>query len=148
MHPIAKGLVGLIALFSAGLMPAQAQIRAVDPNTAIDADLAPLPSENANPTPPGQDVTVDSNVYNEQPASDNVVAENRAATSAAPVPATAPVTEANPAVYQKDDLIGAAEGVFGQGAAELAGLIEKILQEQSDPRIGGAPSGERGGEKV
>src|SRR3546814_19433532 len=69
MHPIAKGLVGLIALFSAGLMPAQAQIRAVDPNTAIDADLAPLPSENANPTPPGQDVTVESNVYNEQPAS-------------------------------------------------------------------------------
>src|SRR3546814_1860736 len=87
----------LITLFSAGLMPAQAQIRAVDPNTAIDADLAPLPSENANPTPPGQDVTVDSNVHNEQPASDNVVAENRAATSAAPVPATAPVTEANPA---------------------------------------------------
>src|SRR3546814_1377514 len=121
MHPIAKGLVGLIALFSAGLMPAQAQIRAVDPNTAIDADLAPLPSENANPTPPGQDVTVDSNVYNEQPASDNVVAENRAATSAAPVPATAPVTEANPAVYQKDDLIGAARSE--EHTSELQSLM-------------------------
>src|SRR3546814_9858723 len=69
--------------------------------------LCPYTTLYRSPTPPGQDVTVDSNVYNEQPASDNVVAENRAATSAAPVPATAPVTEANPAVYQKDDLIGA-----------------------------------------
>src|SRR3546814_3791795 len=93
-------------------MPAQAQIRAVDPNTAIDADLAPLPSENANPTPPGQDVTVDSNVSNEQPASDHVVAENRAATSASPVPAPAHVTKAAQAVYSKEDLHGADEGRF------------------------------------
>ena len=36
-------------------------------------------------------------------------------------------------VYQKDDLIGAAEGVFGQGAEGLAGMIEKILAEQGKP---------------
>src|SRR3546814_13761338 len=46
---------------------------------------------------------------------------------------TSPVTDENPAVYQKDDLIGAAEGVFGKGAEGLAGLIEKILQDQGEP---------------
>jgi hypothetical protein len=35
--------------------------------------------------------------------------------------------------FQQDDLIGAAEGVFGKGAAGLAGLIENILKEQGEP---------------
>ncbi|MGQ3179959.1 MAG: DUF1134 domain-containing protein, partial [Blastomonas fulva] len=35
--------------------------------------------------------------------------------------------------YQKDDLIGAAEGVFGKGAEGLAGLIEDILRKQGEP---------------
>jgi hypothetical protein len=40
---------------------------------------------------------------------------------------------AESAVYQKDDLIGAAEGVFGKGAEGLAGIIEKILKDQGEP---------------
>ena len=35
--------------------------------------------------------------------------------------------------YQRDDLLAAGEGVFGKGAAGLAGLIEKILKEQGRP---------------
>jgi hypothetical protein len=35
--------------------------------------------------------------------------------------------------YKKDDVIGAAEGVFGKGAKGLGGLIEKILKEQGEP---------------
>ncbi len=35
--------------------------------------------------------------------------------------------------YKKDDLIGAAEGVFGKGAQGLAGLIEDILKKQGEP---------------
>ena len=35
--------------------------------------------------------------------------------------------------YKKDDVIGAAEGVFGKGAAGLAGIIEKILKDQGEP---------------
>lgn len=35
--------------------------------------------------------------------------------------------------YRKDDLIGAAEGVFGKGAAGLAGIIERILADQGEP---------------
>jgi hypothetical protein len=47
-----------------------------------------------------------------------------------------PETEAEVAesdTYQRDDLIGAAEGVFGKGAEGLAGLIENILSEQGQP---------------
>jgi hypothetical protein len=35
--------------------------------------------------------------------------------------------------YQDDDLIGAAEGVFGKGAEGLAKLIEDILKKQGKP---------------
>jgi hypothetical protein len=35
--------------------------------------------------------------------------------------------------FQKDDLIGAAEGVFGKGAKGLAGLIEDVLKKQGRP---------------
>ena len=35
--------------------------------------------------------------------------------------------------YKQDDLIGAAEGLFGKGAEGLAGMIETILAEQGEP---------------
>jgi len=35
--------------------------------------------------------------------------------------------------YGEDDLIGAAEGVFGKGAQGLAGLIEDLLRKQGEP---------------
>lgn len=53
----------------------------------------------------------------------------------APAPAAAPVAAApaGPATYGEDDLIGAAEGVFGKGAEGLAKLIEGILAKQGRP---------------
>lgn len=38
-----------------------------------------------------------------------------------------------PGTYGQDDLIGAAEGVFGKGAKGLAGLIEDLLRKQGEP---------------
>ncbi|MEM1053621.1 MAG: DUF1134 domain-containing protein [Pseudomonadota bacterium] len=35
--------------------------------------------------------------------------------------------------YGEDDLIGAAEGLFGKGAQGLAGLIEDLLRKQGEP---------------
>ena len=35
--------------------------------------------------------------------------------------------------FRKDDLIGAAEGVFGKGAQGLASLIEDLLRKQGEP---------------
>ena len=128
MRAFVTGLVGIAALLWVGVAPVQGQVRSVDPNTAIDADLAPLPSDNGSSTPPAaapaQEMPVDGNVYNEQTA----VQGNAADTAGAPTQGAA-----SSQVYQKDDLIGAAEGVFGKGAEGLAGIIEKILKDQGDP---------------
>lgn len=97
-------------------VPASAQITEVDPNDAIDADLGKPP---APITPPESDVVVQDGVPTEGagPVSDNV-----------------PVTSAtDQATYQQDDLIGAAEGVFGKGAQGIGKLIEDILKKQGRP---------------
>ena len=52
--------------------------------------------------------------------------------AAAPVPA-ATTAQAGAATYGQDDLIGAAEGLFGKGAEGLAKLIEGILAKQGRP---------------
>ncbi len=48
------------------------------------------------------------------------------------IPGEAPA-QASADTYGQDDLIGAAEGVFGKGAQGLAGLIEDLLREQGEP---------------
>lgn len=130
---IARG--GTVALTAAGLtitpVVAQAQVRTVDPNTAIDADLAPVPPASSAPTEPGVDSSVPpaSSTAPDSPAT----APNSTATGA-PVTANSPPAAISPSEsYQEDDLIGAAEGVFGKGAEGLAGMIEKILKDQGRP---------------
>lgn len=49
-----------------------------------------------------------------------------------PGEAVASVSE-EPGTFGQDDLIGAAEGVFGKGAKGLAGLIEDLLRKQGQP---------------
>ncbi|HEV2569023.1 DUF1134 domain-containing protein [Sphingomonas sp.] len=104
--------------------PAIAQVQAVDPNMVIDADLGPAP---AVPAQPGQDQGVYYGDTAPAPAPSPMA-------PADPAPATAATAAAAPAgTYKKDDLIGAAEGVFGKGAKGLAQLIEKILKDQGEP---------------
>lgn len=106
----------LAGLFAFGATPLSAQIQPVDPNDSIDADLAPQGGYSEVPEAP--------------PAPETPVSNTNAfpvATRAAPVPPPAGET------FQKGDLIGAAEGVFGKGAAGLAGLIEDILAKQGEP---------------
>ncbi|MBX9884464.1 MAG: DUF1134 domain-containing protein, partial [Novosphingobium sp.] len=51
-----------------------------------------------------------------------------------PQPAgSAPRSAADGTTYRQDDLIGAAEGVFGRGAKGLALLIQDILKKQGQP---------------
>ena len=47
--------------------------------------------------------------------------------------AAVPATQNDQNTYQEDDLIGAAEGVFGKGAKGLGTLIEDILKKQGRP---------------
>lgn len=126
----------MAALVGMTLTPlaAQAQVRTVDPNSAIDSDLAPVPPRSGTPTPPAASPNVrsDSSVYSDT-QTDSTVSSGETATGA-PVTANSPPAALAPAdSYQQDDLIGAAEGVFGKGAAGLAGLIEKVLKDQGRP---------------
>ncbi|HEX7877120.1 MAG TPA: EipA family protein [Sphingobium sp.] len=125
---------GALAAAVAGLVltpvVAQAQVRTVDPNTAIDADLAPVPQQGSAPTDPG----VDSNVPAGAAGGSSEPAPLSSGSTATGAPVTASSPPASPAEsYQEDDLIGAAEGVFGKGAEGLAGMIEKILKDQGRP---------------
>lgn len=116
-----------VALFSvlsaaalAGSAAAPAQVQEVDPDRAIDGDISgpqavPSPSPVAAATP--------------APAQAAQTAEGAATpgTEAVSAPGTTSKT------YQKDELVGAAEGVFGKGAAGLAGMIEDLLRKQGEP---------------
>lgn len=109
-----------------------AQMTEIDPNTAIDADLAKPAADRAKtPAPPpsasGDTASDDDLVDPASPSAANTAPETAAPGMSTPRP-PAPV-----ATYKKDDLIGAAEGVFGKGAEGLAKLIENILKEQGEP---------------
>ena len=126
---------GAVALAAAGMalspLAAAAQVRTVDPNTAIDADLAPVPPSSNTPTEPGVDSSVPPA---SNPAPDSSAATANSTATGAPVTAGSPPAALSPSEsYQEDDLIGAAEGVFGKGAEGLAGIIEKILKDQGRP---------------
>ena len=104
--------------------PVGAQVRTVDPNRAIDSDLsspearrtpAPVPLDEPAPPPYQPAQPVPQTV----PTPDDQVRADR--------------TTAAADTYQRDDLLSAAEGVFGKGAQGLAGLLEKILKEQGRP---------------
>jgi len=110
------------ALLSLGTAPLTAQIQKVDPNDAIDADLAPLPQETRQPE-------------DEAPAVEQRTTTTTTTRTVTPPVSNAARDSANAAndTYQKGDVIGAAEGVFGKGAEGLAGLIEDILKKQGEP---------------
>jgi hypothetical protein len=48
-------------------------------------------------------------------------------------PSTATARQAATDTFEKDDLLAAAEGVFGKGASGLAKLLEDILKDQGKP---------------
>lgn len=128
-----------LALLTGGT-PAFAQIETVDPNAAIDGDLSGAEPTAPQPPvgPPEPTTTYPDRVLDLPP--EMVPADP--AMDPAVDPATAPVdptaNEASAAVessdtYKEDDLIGAAEGVFGKGAEGLARMIEDILKKQGEP---------------
>ncbi|MFM7028744.1 MAG: DUF1134 domain-containing protein [Chakrabartia sp.] len=148
------GMAGsaLVMLLSPVPATAQAQgaVRQVDPNAAYEVPEAPAaaPTAATGPVDPVQSDIAPAGA-SAQPtatampagpvdsAADGASAPAASGTSAASAPVagspTAPVTSAAASTYKKDDLIGAAQGVFGKGAKGLAELIEKILKDQGEP---------------
>ena len=138
---IARATALVVALTGMALTPlaASAQVRTIDPNTAIDSDLAPPPPANRTPTDPGVDASappraqgnVNPGVAPYEPPAASI--GGNTATGAPVTPNSPPAAPTPAESYQEDDLIGAAEGVFGKGAEGLAGLIEKVLKDQGRP---------------
>lgn len=114
--------------FAAGPAPLSAQaIQSVDPDQAINSDLAPPPGSPDEAPPPAP---VDAPAP--QPGFDDTAPAGEIAP--APVAAPAPAPAANTGdTYKEDDLIGAAEGVFGKGAQGVAKMIQSILKKQGEP---------------
>lgn len=121
-------LTALMALGNAGV--ASGQTRTVDPNQA--SDLAPVPASEADY---GTSVPAAA-PETEAPPTTQAAAE---AVAGEPVPPPPQSTRAQAAdasansTYAQDDVLSAAEGVFGKGAEGLAKLIEKVLKDQGQP---------------
>jgi hypothetical protein len=106
--------------------PVAAQVTTIDPNKAIDGDLQrspPPPPQPAPYTPPPANPSVPA--YDEAPPPQDETATTT--TTPPPIPPTTGPT------YGDDDVLDAAEGVFGKGAKGLAGIIEKTLKNQGRP---------------
>ena len=131
---------GLVLAASFGLLasPLAAQVETVDPDAAydapIDGDLEESPGE---PYVYAQDAPDEPAVtYSSQPAPDSPPEANWE--QPAPDSPSATVAASNAAedpstTYREDDLIGAAEGVFGKGAEGVAKMIQRLLAEQGEP---------------
>jgi hypothetical protein len=119
-------MLGFAAMVMLGT-PSLAQIGTVDPNDVIDADLGkppPVPAQNPN-----------SGAVNDGVPTDPVQGTGNPDTSTIP-PSDGKMAMPQPSdanTYKEDDLIGAAEGVFGKGAKGLAKLIQDILKKQGEP---------------
>jgi len=106
--------------------PAMAQVRSVDPDAAIDGDLAPGQNSPAAASP-------NELPSNNSPGNGTPIESTSAPVSPTWSPPSSPQATEQGQTYRKDDLIGAAEGVFGKGAQGLAGMIEDILRKQGEP---------------
>jgi hypothetical protein len=132
-----RGQAGAMLLALLAAAPAVAQVRMIDPNDA-GTMAAPASTSVRQDTPPpepaapqrGNDLPPPPSYARAAPATDAQPAGTHA-----PPPADARMKARADASnsYGERDVLDAAEGVFGKGAAGLAGLIEKIFKDQGRP---------------
>jgi hypothetical protein len=146
-------LLSLVAAFALG-SPGVAQVRTIDPNQAIDGDLnhqqTPPPPESyprndpgqTQPAPqsyprndPGQMPSSETPVDPGQqtPQNDGVNPGASSSTSPTTARSDADRAAATATTFQRQEILAAAEGTFGKGAAGLAGIIERTLKDQGQP---------------
>lgn len=133
--------------FGVGPAPSIAQVRTIDPNEAIDGDL----QRQQTPPPPEPDTAVPADgQYSDPPAvsgpsqypaydpSNPNMPAAAGGESTAPAGSDSALSAANADAaagdtFQPKELLSAAEGTFGKGAAGLAGILERTLKEQGQP---------------
>ncbi|MFV0644629.1 MAG: DUF1134 domain-containing protein [Sphingomonadaceae bacterium] len=155
---IATSALGGLAIALAATSAAAQDVQTVDPNTMIDGDLveqpgdapvfdvpvytmeddgagsAPAPAPSVDGIDQWSDTAYDIGSAANPDISSNVAPQWSDPTSAA-IEASGDPAEAvaQNGTYKKDDLIGAAEGIFGKGAQGLASMIEGLLDKQGEP---------------
>ena len=138
---ILAATLGLGAGFAAPL--AAQDMQTVDPDLVIDGDLlgeeqtppATVPQEEGQEIEPGFDGAYETSEPDDRygdarPTLDLPPEDDVAAAPSQQAPAE--VAERG-TTYREDDLIGAAEGLFGEGAEGLARLIQDLLADQGEP---------------
>lgn len=122
------------ASFAAASMALAGVAHAQAGNAPIDSDLVKPAQAAATPAAPSVPAAGATYV---PPAAAAPAAASAAAPVAAPAVAAPSTVVVAPATtgptYQEDDLIGAAESVFGKGAKGLGNVIQSILKKQGQP---------------
>ena len=141
--PLAAGVL-VLGLASV----AHAQVQTIDPNTAIDSDLnhgpqtapatRPAPVPSPQPAAPAEGAP--------PVATEAAPGAPMAAPSGGPVGGPSAVPAGGDNTYHENELVNAAEGVFGKGARGLALMIRDLLKKQGEPD--GYITGSEGGGAV
>lgn len=122
---IGAPVAAMLSIVGLAHAPLAAQVQEVDPDSAyaepIDGDLAQPATPN---TPPPADSS---------PELPPAPAAPTAGATPPPLATTAAARGDSTQTYREDDLIGAAEGVFGKGAKGVAEMIRKTLADQGEP---------------
>ena len=124
-HALAVALS--LAAACAGAPLAAQGLQTIDPDSAIDGDLAGPQPAPQQPAPAEPQIDYDSDL-----ATVGLPPPEAPAAQPAAAPPLA-VGDGQADTYKQDDLIGAAEGVFGKGAEGLAHMIEDVLKKQGEP---------------
>ena len=124
-----RRVLATCVLVLAALTQVPVQAMAAQP---IDGDLAPAGATKAAPQTPAATTPASPQTPAASPSVDVGTPEPTPPDYEGSAATPPPPTDAS-TTYHKDDLIGAAEGVFGKGAAGLAGIIEDLLRKQGEP---------------
>lgn len=114
-------LVGAVAMALSAGASAQS-LQSIDPNQGLNSDLGP-PAQPASGASYATPVGAEAGTIPALPAQ----------SPAQPANPAGPAVSTQGATYHKDDVIGAAEGVFGKGAEGLARMIGDLLKKQGEP---------------
>jgi hypothetical protein len=116
--------IAALASFGFAVAPLAAQVQAVDPDSAYNA---PIDGDLEQPAPTPEQAPVQT-----APAPSEAAPPVAEAVASAQESAAAEKGDSTQ-TYREDDLIGAAEGVFGKGAKGVADMIRKTLADQGQP---------------
>lgn len=138
MNTARKFAAAVVAALGLASAPLAAQVESVDPDAAyeapIDGDLQEAPGEPDPYAQPASPAELPSAQADASATADTGEpwSEQNAETAASAAVETANVDDPS-TTYREDDLIGAAEGVFGKGAEGVANMIRKLLADQGEP---------------